>query len=121
MSENLRRTPTNSSTESEGMAFGLAGNLVIPIAISLMVSAALAAVVIGSGAAGAMQWLIVLLPSIITAAYIVLLKNDKKPRFEQDFWELLLEGAAFHTRRRRSIRHPIVNAEEIAASKKRKK
>ena len=119
MSENLRRTSTNSATESEGVAFGLSGNLVIPVAVSAMVSAGLAALVMSSKDAGWAEWLVAFSPTILTFAYIFLLKNDKKPRFEQDFWEVLIEGECFHTRRRRPIRHPIVNAASFAKQKKK--
>jgi hypothetical protein len=107
--EQLRRTSTQSAIESEGVAFGLSGNLVVPIAGAGMVSAVLATVVFDQNPnAGLMEWGIVILPTLLTAAYIVLLKNNRKPRFERDFWEEVFEGKAFHVnRRRRRFRHPL--------------
>lgn len=106
--ETLRRTSTNSATESEGFAFGLSGNLVLPIAVGAMVSAFLITMVMSNNPdPGAGAWVFVASPTFVTAAYVILLKNNRKPRFEQDFWEELLEGRNFYTKRRKPIAHPI--------------
>ena len=106
--ETLRRTSTNSATESEGVAFGLSGNLVLPIVAAAMVSAVLVtAVMIGNREPGAGALVFVASPTVLTAAYVILLKNNRKPRFEQDFWEELLEGRNFYTKRRKPRAHPI--------------
>jgi hypothetical protein len=106
--ETLRRTPTNSAIESEGVAFGLSGNLVLPIVVAAMVSALLITMVMSNNPdPGAGVWMFVASPTFLTAAYVVLLKNNRKPRFEQDFWEELLEGRNFYTKRRKPRAHPI--------------
>ncbi len=103
------------------MAFGLQGNLAVPIFISAMVSAGLAAALLhGEDSGSPTQWAIITLPTILTACYIFLLKHNRPPRYDLNFWELLLNGGDFNATRKKPMRHPIISVarEQIAAKRK---
>lgn len=92
----LRRTETNSSDDSRGRAFGLEGDLYLPVVIAAVVSLGLLALLglvlhtgwaaAGIGAAG---------PFVLTLGWAVFLKHGRPPGYDRDWIEQQLGGGNF--------------------------
>ncbi len=87
-------TNTNSATDSEGVAFGLSGNLFIYLLGSIIVSilgVTLMISVFGVPAVIAIAFGAV--PVVLTLAYLKIFKHRKPPHYQEDLFELWISGA----------------------------
>lgn len=95
MSE-LRHIETNSADDSSGRAFGLEGNLYLPVLLAMMSGLVLFAILgvllgINYGVAAA----ITSLPVAAVIAWVLLLKQGKPKGYDRDLIEQWLGGADF--------------------------
>lgn len=92
----LRYTDTNSSDDSGGRAFGLEGDLYLPLVIAFMGAMGLAGLLgflvrtgwVFAGVAGAT-------PLLTVAAWIVLLKHGKPAGYDRDRIDQFVGGGDF--------------------------
>ena len=92
----LRYTDTNSGDDSAGRAFGLDGDLYLPLVVAFMVAMGLAGLFgflvrtgwVFAGVAGAT-------PLLTVAAWIVLLKHGKPAGYDRDKLADLFGGGDF--------------------------
>jgi Mn2+/Fe2+ NRAMP family transporter len=107
MNEQLLYTDTRPRAHSTGHAFGFEGNLGLPVIISAMISVFILTMLLN----GHNHWplflrfVIALLPTLVTTAYIVLLRSRKPPHFDLDLLITLINGRAFAPARLQP-RHP---------------
>ncbi len=92
----LRRTDTNSSDDSRGKAFGLEGDLYLPVVIAAVLSLGLLALlglVLRTGwvAAGVMA----ALPFGVTLFWAVWLRHGRPPGYDGDWLDQQLGGGNF--------------------------
>ena len=92
----LRRTETNSSDDSRGRAFGLEGDLYLPVVIAAVVSLGLLALLglvlrTGWAAAGSVS----VVPFGLTLGWAVFLKHGRPPGYDRDWIEQQLGGGDF--------------------------
>lgn len=92
----LRYTDTNSADDARGRAFGLEGNLYLPLALATVLGIggwALLRFVAGFGWFGA-----AVLPAVPVGgvlAWALLLRHGKPAGYDRDWMELWIEGAGF--------------------------
>lgn len=120
----MRITSTNSATDSKGVAFGLEGNLFIPVVASIMASIFLLAAVLSAD--GTAKWPLLVrygfsfIPFFLTLAYILVFRFNRPPRFDKDTFEGWIVGADFNVRPRVPPHHPLREAKrrlnELSAS-----
>jgi len=87
-------TNTNSATDSEGMAFGLSGNLFIYLLVSMVASifgVTLMISVFGVHAAIALG--LGTVPVLLTLAYLKIFRHKKPPHYQEDLFELWINGS----------------------------
>ena len=92
----LRHTETNAADDSAGRAFGLDGNLYLPVLVAVVGALALFAVLglllrINLIVAGIM----VTVPLAVVLGWVLLLKQGKPAGHDRDFVEYLLGGGNF--------------------------
>lgn len=100
----LRRTDTNAGDDSRGRAFGLDGNLYLPVVVSVVASLGIAALL---GLGLRTGWI----PAAITGSvpfsgtlfWAVALRHGKPPGHDRDWLDQRLGGGDF-TRRREAQR-----------------
>lgn len=89
-------TETNAADDSAGMAFGLEGNLYLPILFGAGVAAGLFAVLTyGFHTHLVSAAVIAALPLLLVLAWALLLKNGKPTGYDRDLLEHLLGGGDF--------------------------
>lgn len=112
----MRITPTNSATDSKGVAFGLEGNLFIPVVVSVMLSIVMLAAILSNPAAREWpvwgRYMASFSPVFVTIAYILYFKHRRPPRFDRDCFDQWLGGPSFLHRRTAKKTHPIHAARE---------
>ena len=101
MNETLTYTDTRPRARSTGHAFGFEGNLGMPVIISGMLSVFLLTVLLNgdSGIPLFAKFLLALLPTTLTLAYIVVLRSRKPPRFDVDLFASWVNGRSFQPAR----------------------
>lgn len=92
----LKRTDTNAADDSRGRAFGLDGDLYLPVVIAGLISLALAAVLALLLRIG---WLIAALvgafPLAITLFWAAALRHGRPPGYDRDWFDQKLGGGDF--------------------------
>lgn len=92
----LKRTDTNAADDSRGRAFGLEGDLYLPVVIAGVASLALAAVL---GLLLRTGWMVASAvgsaPFILTVLWAALLKHGRAPGHDRDWLDQQLGGGNF--------------------------
>ncbi|OGV39506.1 MAG: hypothetical protein A2X48_12785 [Lentisphaerae bacterium GWF2_49_21] len=86
-------TNTNSANDSEGMAFGLSGNLFVYLLGSMILSILLCTLLMVTGIGIHYTLCAGLLPVILTLAYLKIFKHNKPPHYQEDLFECWLNGS----------------------------
>jgi hypothetical protein len=109
MNDSLIYTDSRPRAKATGHAFGFEGNLGMPVIISTLVSVFLLNLLLNSDIQIALfaKFLIALLPTVLTAGYIVVLRNHRPPRFDVDLLASWIGGRAFQPARYQP-RHPLL-------------
>jgi hypothetical protein len=105
----LRRTDTNAADDSRGRAFGLDGDLYLPVVISALVSLAVGALLAlwlhtGWVLAGA----VAAVPLGLTLFWAILLKHGRPPGHDRDWLDQKFGGGDFT--RSRSAQRGLLDA-----------
>lgn len=101
----MRQTNTNSGTDSRGVAFGLEGNLYIPVVVSVIVSIVLLSLMMGDGP---WKWAVIPSPIVLTLGYVLVFVHQRPARFQNDYFNQWIFGPAFNSRpNRRRLKHPL--------------
>jgi hypothetical protein len=109
MNETLIYTDTRPRARSTGHAFGFEGNLGMPVIISGMFSVFLLTLLLNgeNGIPLFVKFLLALLPTSLTVAYVVVLRSRKPPRFDLDLFASWVNGRSFQPVRVQP-RHPFI-------------
>jgi hypothetical protein len=109
MNETLIYTDSRPRARSTGHAFGFEGNLGMPVIISGMLSVFLLTMLLNCDCALPLfvKFLLALLPTSLTVAYIVVLRSRKPPRFDLDLFASWVNGRSFQPARIQP-RHPFI-------------
>jgi Mn2+/Fe2+ NRAMP family transporter len=109
MNETLIYTDSRPRAKSTGHAFGFEGNLGIPVIISGMISVLVLTLLLNgeNGMPLLAKFLLALSPTVLTTAYIVLLRSRRPPRFDLDLFASWINGRSFQPARLQP-RHPFV-------------
>jgi hypothetical protein len=109
MNETLIYTDTRPRAKSTGHAFGFEGNLGMPVIISGMISVLLLTLLLNGDNRMPLfaKFLLALLPTVLTTAYIVLLRSRRPPRFDLDLFASWVNGRSFQPARIQPY-HPFV-------------
>lgn len=94
MSE-LRFTDTNAGDDSKGRAFGLEGNLYLPVVLGIVSAIALFAGIVWVGAGPGIAAAVAALPVALVGGWIVLFKQGKPAGYDRDKVDDLLGGGDF--------------------------
>lgn len=100
--EPLLRTETNSADDSSGVAFGLQGNLFLPVVAAGVVSIGLLSVCLLAGVSILAALTTSAIPFVATLVVVKLFLNDKPPHYMTDIWDSALSDGTFA----RHIHHP---------------
>ena len=97
MNETLIYTDSRPRAKSTGHAFGFEGNLGMPVIISGMVSVFILTLLLNGDNRMPLfaKFLIALLPTVLTTAYVVVLRRRRPPRFDLDLFASWVNGRAF--------------------------
>jgi hypothetical protein len=108
MEDHLIYTDTRPRARSTGHAFGFEGNLGMPVIISAMISVFIVTMLLNSENKMPLflKFAVALLPTIATAAYILLLRNRKPPCYDKDLIISFVNGRTFQPARHQP-RHPL--------------
>lgn len=108
------RTKTNSGDDSSGVAFGLEGDLFIPVALGAFTTVTLFSFLLLTG------WVSFLaasiwssLPVLGAASYVLLLRHKKPKHYDVDLFEEIVTGDDGCRRLTRQPTHPYLEAEKI--------
>ena len=109
MNETLIYTDTRPRAKSTGHAFGFEGNLGMPVMISGMLSVFILTLLLNGENRMPLfaKFLLALLPTVITTAYVVVLRSRKPPRFDLDLFASWVKGRSLQPARIQP-RHPFV-------------
>ena len=109
MNETLIYTDSRPRAKSTGHAFGFEGNLGLPVIISGMVSVFILTLLLNGDNRMPLfaKFLVALLPTVLTTAYVVVLRSRKPPRFDLDLFASWVNGRSFQPRRLQPL-HPFV-------------
>ena len=118
MDERLVGVDTNSADDSSGIAFGLQGNLYLPVALAAMISIGCTTLLIYSSdfsipiaiAIGAM-------PFTVTLLLVLTFFNNKPPHFASDWLESLGGPGNFRRVPQGQPKHPEQRLEAAKAKK----
>src|ERR1700738_4231626 len=101
MSEALIYTDTRPRARSTGHAFGFEGNLGMPVIISAMISVFIVTMLLNGDNKMPLflKFVVALLPTIATTAYILFLRNRKPPRYDLDLFASWVNGRTFQPTR----------------------
>jgi hypothetical protein len=107
MNDNLIYTDTRPRARSTGHAFGFEGNLGMPVIVSGMGSVLIITVLLNgeNGLSLFAKFLLALLPTILTVAYIIVFRSRRPPRFDLDLFASWVKGPTFQPARLQP-RHP---------------
>jgi hypothetical protein len=92
----LRHTETNASDDSSGRAFGLEGNLYLPVLLAVVAALGVFAILavllrVSYTVAGVMA----AAPLVAVLGWVLLLRHGKPAGYDRDLIEHLLGGASF--------------------------
>jgi hypothetical protein len=109
MNETLIYSDTRPRARSTGHAFGFEGNLGMPVVISGMLSVFILTMLLNgdSGMPLLAKFLLALLPTALTIAYIMGLRSRRPPRFDLDLLASWVNGRSFQPARIQP-RHPFI-------------
>jgi hypothetical protein len=109
MNETLIYTDTRPRARSIGHAFGFEGNLGMPVVISGMLSVFILTMLLNgdNGMPLLAKFLLALLPTALTIAYIMGLRSRRPPRFDLDLLASWVNGRSFQPARIQP-RHPFI-------------
>jgi hypothetical protein len=109
MNDSLIYTDSRPRAKSTGHAFGFEGNLGMPVIVSALVSVFLFNMLLNGDIRIALfaKFLVSLLPTLLTAGYIIVLRSRKPPRFDLDVLASWINGRAFQPARCQP-RHPLL-------------
>ena len=109
MNETLIYTDTRPRAKSTGHAFGFEGNLGMPVIISGMISVFFLTLLLNGDNRMPLlaKFLLALLPTVLTTAYVVLLRSRRPPRFDLDLFASWVNGRSFQPARIQP-HHPFV-------------
>ena len=109
MNETLIYTDSRPRAKSTGHAFGFEGNLGMPVIISGMLSVFILTLLLNGDNRMPLfaKFLIALLPTVLTTAYVVVLRSRRPPRFDLDLFASWVNGSSFQPARIQP-RHPFV-------------
>jgi hypothetical protein len=109
MNETLIYTDSRPRAKATGHAFGFEGNLGMPVIVSALVSVFCLNLLLNSDIRIALfaKFLIALLPTVLTAGYIVVLRSHRPPRFDADLIASWVCGRAFQPAKYQP-RHPLL-------------
>lgn len=91
----LRFTDTNSGDDSTGRAFGLDGNLYLPVVLALVAAVAVFALLGFAGVGYRVAGPVALLPVIAVVAWLALFRHGKPPGHEGDQLDAWVDGGNF--------------------------
>jgi len=120
----MRFTPTNSATDSKGVGFGMEGNLFAPILFSVFFSILMLIVMFQSGIGR--EWAVweryvfAFLPTIFTAAYVLMFFHKRPPRYHKDFWDARIFGGDFRVHNVAERPHPVVLSKQATVARMRR-
>lgn len=98
--EPLVSVDTNSADDSKGIAFGLSGNLFMPVIAGGVASVVLVTVLLWSQAFGIVGSVVVgTLPFALTLLIVTTFFQNKPPHYARDWFESLTSDGSF-------VRHP---------------
>jgi hypothetical protein len=109
MNETLNYTDSRPRARSTGHAFGFEGNLGMPVVISGMLSVFILTMLLNgdNGMPLLAKFLLALLPTALTIAYIMGLRSRRPPRFDLDLLASWVNGRSFQPARIQP-RHPFI-------------
>jgi Mn2+/Fe2+ NRAMP family transporter len=109
MNETLIYTDTRPRARSTGHAFGFEGNLGMPVIISGMLSVLILTLLLSgeNGMPLLAKFLVALLSTALTIAYILALRSGRPPRFDLDLFASWVNGRSFQPVRLQP-RHPFI-------------
>ncbi len=110
MHDGLIFTDTRPRAKSTGHAFGLEGNLGMPVIVSALVSVGLLTLLFSSAVTVALpaRFLVGFAPVLLTATYVVALRRGRPPRYDVDLIRSLVNGPALQPARRQPL-HPYLH------------
>ena len=109
MNDSLIYTDSRPRAKATGHAFGFEGNLGMPVIVAALISVFFLNHLLGSDIRIALfvKFLIALLPTVLTAGYIVVLRSHRPPRFDVDLLASWIGGRAFQLAKYQP-RHPFL-------------
>jgi hypothetical protein len=107
MNDSLIYTDTRPRAKGTGHAFGFEGNLGMPVIAAALVSIFVLNILLNNDVHFALflKFLVALLPTALTAGYIVVFRNRRPPRFDVDLLSSWVAGRAFQRAKYQPI-HP---------------
>jgi hypothetical protein len=109
--EQVRRSATNSATDSEMKGFfGVSGDAYIIPILGIFSSALLYFWIINrphSDAASIVNWAVTLGPAVCSFGYVFYFLVNRPKRFRHDWLDGVLNGNNYNHKARRPIRHPL--------------
>lgn len=106
----LRFTETNAGDDSSGRAFGLEGNLYLPVVLAVVGALAVFALLKLKGASLGLAGMASAVPLTAVAGWVMLLKHGKPAGYDRDKWDNLL-GRGHFTVGDKSLTHTLSHAE----------
>src|SRR5271166_1225602 len=109
MNETLTYTDSRPRAKSTGHAFGFEGNLGLPVIMAGMLSVLILTLLLNGDNQMPVfaKFLLSLLPTLLTTAYIVVLRSRRPPRFDLDLFASWIKGRSLQPARIQP-RHPFV-------------
>ena len=109
MNETLIYTDSRPRAKSTGHAFGFEGNLGMPVIVSGLLSVLILTLSLNADNRMPLfaKFLLALLPTVLTTAYIVVFRSRRPPRFDLDLFASWVKGKSFQPARVQP-RHPFV-------------
>jgi hypothetical protein len=109
VNDSLIYTDSRPRAKATGHAFGFEGNLGMPVIVSALISVFFLNHLLGSDIRIALfaKFLIALLPTVLTAGYIVVLRSHRPPRFDLDLLASWICGRAFQQAKYQPL-HPFL-------------
>lgn len=110
--ENLVVIDTNSADDSRGVAFGLTGNLYMPVVVGALISVAMLTALLWQHSMSLpMTFAVSCMPFAITLMVIKTFFQDKPPHFASDMFEAKVGNNCFSRHPYGQPKHPIKRAQ----------
>jgi hypothetical protein len=109
MNDSLIYTDSRPRAKATGHAFGFEGNLGLPVIVAVLASILFLNLLLNSDVQMPLsaKFMIALLPTALTAGYIIALRRGRPPRFDIDLLTSWVGGRAFQPARYQPI-HPLL-------------